>query len=66
MNTLHMVIQIRKLRRKEQVAKPGIYLISRAINKVSNLFTALPPNLHLQHIVFIGYITCTCLLYIKY
>lgn len=60
-----MVIQI-KLRRKGQVEKPGIYLISRAINKVSNLITALPPNFHLQHIVFIGYITYTCLLYIKY
>lgn len=61
-----MGIQIRKLKRKNQAAKPGIYLISRAINKVSNSIITSPPNFHLHSLVFIGYITCTCLLYIKY
>ena len=49
-----------KKKRKKQAAKTGIYLISRAVNKVSNLITTSPPNFHLQSLVFIGYITCTC------
>ena len=59
-NTLQVGIQIRKLKRKKQPT--GTYLVSRAINKVSNLITAPSPNFHLLPLVFIGYITCTCLL----
>lgn len=56
----------KKIKKEKSSSKPGIYLISRAINKVSNSIITSSPNFHLHPLVFIGYISCTCLLYIKY